>query len=70
MKWPKLSFYSKQIKKTMQSRRYVENPRDRQFFEASGRHGDFFEKTRFRLGQWEYLCKISGLYRFPSGQET
>ena len=38
-----------------------------QFFEASGLHGDLIEKTkkkRFRYGQWEYVCQISGLYRF------
>ena len=44
-----------------------------QFFEASGRHEDFFEKTKktiFRLGQWEYVFQISGLYHFSFGQET
>ena len=37
-----MSVYNKKI---WQSRRYAENPRDEAFFEARGRHGDFFEKN-------------------------
>ena len=40
----------------------------RQFFEASGRYGDFFEKNKKTL--FKYVCQISGLYRFSFGQDT
>ena len=39
----------------------------RQFFEASGRQGPFFGKTKnpvFRYGLEECVYQISGLYRF------
>ena len=47
----------------------------RQFFDASGRHGDLIEKTKNPFldkvnGSREYVCQISGLYRFSFGQET
>ena len=43
--------------KTRQSR-YAENPRDTAVFEASSRHGDFFEKTKN-----SFLNKVNGSMR-------
>ena len=41
--------------KKRDSRRYAENPHDKAVFEASGRNGDFFEKTKN-----QFLHKVNG----------